>query len=367
MRHAPAARPLILDRLTLSRRGALTALAGGAAALALRPRAAAAKLPEPVLREVVALALDTQVLPGHAALVAAMDRLQAAAAACPNPDRAGLEAAYNDAFDAWMGVSHLRFGPAETEGRALAIAFWPDAKGFARRSLDGLIADQDPAVDDPEKFHEVSVAARGLMALDRLLFDADAADASQGYPCRLVAAIGRDLASTSAELARDWAEVHAPDMRVAGTPDARIYLHVEEPVRDLFTALLTGARTTIDSRFGGPLGTFDRPRPQLAEAWRSGRDLRNAGLSVAAFRQLAGCFAPALSTADAATLDAIWARAQEVVDRAPGPLVETVRDPKTRFAVEAAQQAVIDAREKTERLLAPALDLSVSFNALDGD
>ncbi|MEE3098664.1 MAG: imelysin family protein, partial [Pseudomonadota bacterium] len=180
-------------------------------------------------------------------------------------------------------------------------------------------------------------------------------------------AIGRDLADTAAALEADWAEVHAPDMRVAGAPAARIYLDAEEPVRDLFTALLTGARTTIDNRLGGPLGTWDRPRPHLAEAWRSGRPLRNAGLSVAALRRLAACFAPALPAPDAADLDAAWARAQEVVDRAPRPMVEALGDPGRRFAIEAARQAVIDAREKTERLLAPALDLSVSFNALDGD
>ncbi|MAS45731.1 MAG: hypothetical protein CML46_10320 [Rhodobacteraceae bacterium] len=359
---AAAARPFRLNR-----RGVLGAFAGGAAALALGPRSAAARLPEDVLREITARALDREILPAHAALSAAARRLAAAAATCPVEDRAGLDAAYHATFDAWMGVSHLRFGPAEAEGRALAIAFWPDRKGFARRALDGLIADQDPAVDDPARFHEVSVAARGLMALDRLLFDAQAPDAGRGYPCRLVAAIGRDLAATSAALEADWAETHAPDMRVAGTEAARLYLHAEEPVRDLFAALLTGARLTIDDRFGGPLGDFDRPRPRLAEAWRSGRSLRNARLSVGALRRLAACFAPALPEADAADLDAAWVRAQAVADRAPGPLVETVRDPGTRFAVEAAQQALIDARERTERLLAPALDLSVSFNALDGD
>ena len=233
---AAAARPFRLNR-----RGVLGAFAGGAAALALGPRSAAARLPEDVLREITARALDREILPAHAALSAAARRLAAAAATCPVEDRAGLDAAYHATFDAWMGVSHLRFGPAEAEGRALAIAFWPDRKGFARRALDGLIADQDPAVDDPARFHEVSVAARGLMALDRLLFDAQAPDAGRGYPCRLVAAIGRDLAATSAALEADWAETHAPDMRVAGTEAARLYLHAEEPVRDLFAALLTGA------------------------------------------------------------------------------------------------------------------------------
>lgn len=41
-----------------------------------------------------------------------------------------LLAAYGQAFDAWVGVSHIRVGPSEEEDRAFALAFWPDTKGF---------------------------------------------------------------------------------------------------------------------------------------------------------------------------------------------------------------------------------------------
>ena len=53
-------------------------------------------------------------------------------------------------------------------------------------------------VDDPAAFAQVSVAARGLMALDQLLFDPEAAPVEAGsYRCRLLAAITGDLAATA--------------------------------------------------------------------------------------------------------------------------------------------------------------------------
>ena len=48
--------------------------------------------------------------------------------------------AYHAAFDAWVEVSHIRFGPIETGGEGLAVVFWPDKKG------------DDPQSSDPDDF-----------------------------------------------------------------------------------------------------------------------------------------------------------------------------------------------------------------------
>lgn len=39
------------------------------------------------------------------------------------------QAAWEDAAEAWIAVSHLRFGPSETDNRAFALAFWPIRAG----------------------------------------------------------------------------------------------------------------------------------------------------------------------------------------------------------------------------------------------
>ena len=122
-------------------------------------------------------------------------------------------------------AQHIGFGPIERDNRRYAIAFWPDTKGFARKALDRLTAKQDPVVDDPDAFEKISVAGRGLLALERLLYNQDGAIAlEEGYPCRLAQAIATDLAHNSANVLSEWQAADAP----AASP------------RDLFVSLDAG-------------------------------------------------------------------------------------------------------------------------------
>ena len=93
-----------------------------------------------------------------------------------------------------MPISDLRIGPSETG--ALSVGFWPDPRGFTQRALSGLIADKDPIAQDPDAYADVSIAARGLFALDMLLYDPAFSDyTTQSYTCALVTTIAVDLAS----------------------------------------------------------------------------------------------------------------------------------------------------------------------------
>ena len=57
--------------------------------------------------------------------------------------------AYNGAFDAWVSVSHLRFGPSEQDDRALALAFWPNPRGSTPKGLSAFIGAEDPPSQAP--------------------------------------------------------------------------------------------------------------------------------------------------------------------------------------------------------------------------
>ncbi|MES2845028.1 MAG: imelysin family protein [Pseudomonadota bacterium] len=75
--------------------------------------------------------VQRHVLPGYAVFAGATaDLARVAQSTCDAPT---LRPAFNAAWDAWLGVSHLHLGPAEKDGRALAIAFWPDPKGLGAR------------------------------------------------------------------------------------------------------------------------------------------------------------------------------------------------------------------------------------------
>ncbi|MEX0351345.1 MAG: imelysin family protein [Paracoccaceae bacterium] len=322
--------------------------------LMVLPGAALAQTP---VRQVV----DGHILPGFQTLAQRTQALKAASAeGCT-----GLEAPYHDAFDAWMGVSHLRFGPSEVEDRAFAIAFWPDTKGFTPKSLSALIADQDPAVKDPAQFAEVSVAARGLFALEFLLYDAQLSTAGDdAYRCDLIRAIAEDMDRIAVDILSDWTP-HYAALLISPSSDSR-YRSDDEAAQELFKALSTGLQFTSDTRLGRPMGTFDKARPKRAEARRSERSLRNVILSLSALRELAAQLAEGYP-GTAAELDAAFDRSIALAERLEDPDFAGVATPQGRFRVEALKNSIDEIRAITATQLGPQLGVAAGFNSLDGD
>lgn len=275
----------------------------------------------------------------------------------------GVRPSFQNTFDAWMGISHLGFGPLEAEGRALAISFWPDKRGMVAATVAGLVRDEDPAVDDPAEFAEVSVAGRGLFALERLLYDPAYAGYGRGdYTCRLVQAVARDLSRMAGEVDAGWTD-HAALMLTAGADGNGVYLTETEPVQRFYTALMAGLEFVADQRLGRPLGTFDRPRPERAEARRSVRSLRNVELSLAALRDLAEKLAQDPIPAVAAAFDTVQAQAQDLQD----PVFAGVDDPAGRLKVEIVQQGVRAAQDAVAGEIGARLGVTQGFNSADGD
>jgi len=69
------------------------------------------------------------------------------------------------AFLAWQGAQHLRFGPIQFLSRDSRFAFWPDKRGVVRKQLYALL--QDPALTTQEfDIAEKSVALQGFSALN---------------------------------------------------------------------------------------------------------------------------------------------------------------------------------------------------------
>ena len=311
----------------------------------------------PSARADVAEVVQNHALPGYAALAEAASALDAAAQADCAP--AALAPAWNATFDAWMAVQHLHLGPIEEAGRGLAIHFWPDPKGRGRAAQRALLA-ADPATLTPETFADQSVAARGLMALERLLFPG--ADALQGDTCSLIRLTTSDLARTTAEISSLWQQGFATSLTTAGEPGNPRFLSQAEARQALLTQLTTGLEQLADQRLGRPLGSFDKPRPDLAEAHASARSLRNVTLSLQALRDLTVNLAPD-SPKSRAAFDTALARATALND----PALAGVADPAGRLRIEILQQSIRATRDAVLAELPPQLGVGVGFNALDGD
>lgn len=305
--------------------------------------------------------VDAHILPGYQNLATSTADLAETAQNDCSPENDALRAAYHDAFDAWISVSHLRFGPSEAEQRGFALYFWPDTRGVTQKTLLTMIRDEDSIVFEADEFPTVSVAVRGFFALEFLLFDSSFEEAgTPEYRCALLRAIASDMARSSEQILEGWIDGHADLMKGAGSNDT--YRTEQEALRQAFTALTTGLEFTADARLGRPLGTFDRPRPKRAEARRSGRSLRHVVLSLEATRDLA-----ALMSENDAALDSLFAQALERATALDDPVFAGVSEPQNRFEVEVLQQNVNEIRQAVAIELGPKLGVEAGFNSLDGD
>ncbi|WP_371224965.1 imelysin family protein [Roseovarius sp. 2305UL8-3] len=315
----------------------------------------------PATAQSIDAVIEGHILPSYARLANDTQALSDAATASCLPGDPALTTAYHAAFDAWVKVSHLRFGPSEVNDRAFALAFWPDSRGATPKTLATLIRGADPVIDTLESFQTVSIAARGFYALEFLLFDEGFADlGTADYRCALIRVSTADIAANAAAILTDWENGHGDLMREAGSNDT--YRSAEEAQRQLFTALTTGLEFTSAMRLGRPLGTFDRPRPKRAEARRSGRSLRHVILSLEATRQLA-----ALISEGDTTLDGLFEQALGRAAALDDPVFAGVSDIQGRLRVEALQQSVDRIDTYALQTVGPRLGISAGFNALDGD
>lgn len=310
----------------------------------------------------ISTVIEQHIQPGHQGFAQATATLSEAAHS--DCTAASLAPYYQASFDAWMAIGHLQLGPVSQGDRAQAIYFWPDKKNFTAKALGRLIRDQDQIVQNPAQFPEVSVAARGLMALERVLFDAALnAYGQDDYTCALVQAIAGDLATSAAVLNDAWQSSAAATLRSAGADDNQTYLSQREAVQALYTTLTTGLTFTHDQRLGRPLGNFDRPRPNRAEARRAGRSLRNVALSLHALQNLSDTLTNGQATLTRAAFDRAIAQIENI-DQGDFSGVST---PIGRLKIEILQQHVAAVQLSVAAEVGPMLGVSAGFNALDGD
>lgn len=275
-----------------------------------------------------------------------------------------LRVAYGEAFDAWISASHLRMGPTEIDDRAFALAFWPDPRAKTAKSLRQLISDRDASVSSATNFSNVSIAARGLYALDYLLYDQTLGQQDDAdYTCTLVQAITAGIADNSAAIAKDWQADFAGYLT---SPDENgPYRNEMEAVQALVKSLATGLQVTSDMRLGRPMGDIDRPRPKRAEAWRSGRSHRHVELSLEALKNLASYLTDG-TTVKASFTDG-FARAEAQLARIDDPTFAAVAEPSGRFQMDILKLELDYLRDEPMTILQDDLGVISGFNALDGD
>ncbi|MEM7237678.1 MAG: imelysin family protein [Pseudomonadota bacterium] len=319
-------------------------------------------------REIAERALTKVIEPGAEAFLAQTASLMDAAAACSPGNADSIRAAHQATWDSWMAIQYLTFGPLEEENRALQVAFWPDGRGRTGKTVSRLIRQQDAVVDDPGAFAQISVAGRGLYALERLLYDDAGPLGYDAYRCRYIAAAAADLARLAGEVNAEWQGDWSRAVREAGEPDNTIFLAPKEVSQRLLASTLGALELTSRIRLGKPLGTFESPKPRLAEAWRSGRSLRQIEGVLASTRTLVvDVWGPSLDAASMEQVIQVLDGADERIDeiREIGPLKDAVAS--NRLQVEILMQTVERVYESLVIVLGAELGIEQGFNSADGD
>ena len=330
-------------------------------------------LPDAVYEDVNQAVIRDQIVPAAQAMAAAADGLEADLQAyCTAPDAGGLErarAAFHAAYDRWMTLGWVSFGPQALQMRAVRMHFWPDSRNTLGRQLTGVLnAPREDLLELPT-LAQASVALQGLPALERMLFDATPIS-DDDYACDLAVAIAGNVQTIAAELAAGWGNADQPASGLPG--GAALTASLFQSVHEQLELIVT--RKIIPVLGESPADA----RARAAENWRSERAIRNIVLNLTAILGVlengqAMGFAdvlrdhadrPDVAASVVNALEEALAIARSLEDQ---PIADLVADEARRADVWRMAAAIDVARKLWSTEVSAALGLTIGFNRLDGD
>lgn len=314
--------------------------------------------------------LTGHIVPAYARLDAGAGQLkEAIGASCKDGrrlDREPVRDAFRDALSAWMGVQHIRFGPAKSQDRHYRFQYWPDKHGQGARQMRRLLAAPIGDMPDARLIGQKSVAIQGFPALEQLLFPSREPKAEErAKRCRLAQAISGNLAEMASLTLADWKSYKPKDP--------------QEMIATLVRNLTEQLQIIADLKFKRPMGkSAKEARPRRAESWRSGRSFENIRQNYLALAALfnGGSGAHGLRSAmarDGEDGDAANAIAEHLsygaaqAGKQKQTLSQIVGTQQGRALVTFLVQHTNATRELVLEHLAPALGVEMGFNAQDGD
>lgn len=332
--------------------------------------------------------IENYLVPAYEAL-AAQTNAQAAAweGACPTPTAkqlAQLQQHYVKTANLWAKVEFIRFGPVSFLLRHERMNHWPERRNAVGRALNSLMAKPDADVLAPGQFSRASVAVQGLPALERLLFtqgtkwqsSADGNEAAVAWRCAIGKTIAANLATISTEIVEGWQEAEGPLAQAkAGNPHVLYFTDASDLGRRLLTDQMTGFQIMGDIKLEAPLGTVSEEggtpvgKATKLEAWRSGQSKANLLANLQAMKEMTYAWGATSKWTD--TQQAEIAKAFEDTSAAFNALPDDMKSALEEGTAQVPmQQALTDLRvlrNQVGSVLPDSLDLTLGFNALDGD
>jgi predicted lipoprotein len=265
------------------------------------------------------------------------------------------------------------------EHRLERFFFWPDPRGTTARQLAQLLAKRDPAVLLPETFSKQSAAVQGLSALEILIYDQNnklgATDEAGRYRCQFAMASAKELDRISHAVIDGW---KGPDgfraKMLAPGSDNALYKDASETARDVVKAFVTGIELALNRYVTPELTAAKVTPPKRARVpfERSGLSTAFLSSGIQSLHALLDVTAMvAYVPPDLGWMKAFFPNAFKGIDTGiasydktrasePGSEERLAVIHKLRFDLSGLRQIVV-------KELAPAADLTLGFNELDGD
>lgn len=292
-------------------------------------------------------------------------------------DSMPVRQAFASTVQAWAGVEFLRFGPLVQGNRYEKMAFWPDTRSVMQRQLRALLAAEDPAVVAPGALASRSVATQGLPALEYVLYDKPGllkSPSGKGstYACSYAVAVAANVAAVSGELKQAWsAQGEYGKHFTAPSPNNDLYRSQQEVAAEAIKALSTGLQFARDVKLLPVLGdAMPAARASRAAFWRSEMTIPTLIAGVKGMRAFYDAGGYRYPDGD----EWIGSSLTGELDRAAGALEQEDQPLKQALSTEAGWQRLTltglilkNAKDIVDQNFAPAMGVTIGFNALDGD
>lgn len=216
---------------------------------------------------------------------AAHDAEAALAALCASPGAGTLDAAraaWTAERDAWGRALPLVYGPVRDQMQQGPLDFWP-----ARPDTIEAAVAAAPAVADAAYVAGLGTSAKGMPALEYLLFGADAsavlsalADPDGPRRCAFATALAADIATRADALTTAWSPDFADQLATPGGALGTSQQHVDLVTNGAIEALAVMVKTKLDTPLGNLTGAA--VDPTLLESLFTGRAREDLETNLAA-------------------------------------------------------------------------------------
>lgn len=326
-----------------------------------------------------------QILQGYAGLAEQSAALQQSANDfCQHPDSAALKKtqdAWRAAMADWQRMQWLKLGPITRDNDDWKLQFWPDKKNILQRKAQELLDYNEPITAD--SLVHASVVIQGFSVQELLLFDPQFATpekfSANPRQCDLLRAATERTALVTQKLSDSWHDKSW--LQTWATPPVTHADITPAQVRngELVDALLGQVEKAKTDKLGEPMGLKNRdkkPNGYFAESWRSDNSLANLQNNLWVLQQLTrpeegyGLFLYLREKNQQAVADELVIKldnAQQAVRQIQPTLFSAVTLPEQQAALQNSYRALGELATFIKQKLAPALGLTLGFNANDGD